>query len=76
MIFMTFSLFHYYRGIEGAETVTSLVAHEIDGDVVAMGVCRDGKMRAWSCTKPQCILAHDILENTAEAGSKPNPGGE
>ncbi|XP_066987755.1 nuclear pore complex protein Nup160 [Macrobrachium rosenbergii] len=65
-----------FRGMEGAETVTSLVVHELGGDVIAMGVCRDGKMRAWSCSKLQCMLVHDILENTAEAGRKLNPGAQ
>lgn len=55
--------------------MTSLVVQEVAGDVVAIGICRDGKVRAWSCSKLQCILAHDTLENTAEAGRKLNPGG-
>ncbi|XP_063612781.1 nuclear pore complex protein Nup160-like, partial [Penaeus indicus] len=65
-----------FRGLEGCETVTSLVVQEIAGDVVAIGICRDGKVRAWSCSKLQCILAHDTLENTAEAGRKLNPGAQ
>lgn len=65
-----------FRGIEGCETVTSLVVKELAGDVVAVGVCRDGKVRAWSCSRLQCILAHDTLENTAEAGRKLNPGAQ
>lgn len=74
---ITFDIFFHslIRGLEGCETVTSLVVQEIAGDVVAIGICRDGKVRAWSCSKLQCILAHDTLENTAEAGRKLNPGG-
>ncbi|KAK8747817.1 hypothetical protein OTU49_016620 [Cherax quadricarinatus] len=65
-----------FRGLEGCETVTSLVVKELAGDVLAVGACRDGKVRAWSCTRLQCILAHDTLENTAEAGRKLNPGAQ
>ncbi|XP_042215921.1 nuclear pore complex protein Nup160-like [Homarus americanus] len=65
-----------FRGMEGCETVTSLVIKELAGDVVAVGVCRDGKVRAWSCSRLQCVLAHDTLENTAEAGRKLNPGAQ
>nr|XP_045619650.1 nuclear pore complex protein Nup160-like isoform X1 [Procambarus clarkii] len=66
----------FSRGLEGCETVTSLVIKELAGDVLAVGVCRDGKVRAWSCSRLQCVLAHDTLENTAEAGRKLNPGAQ
>ena len=56
--------------MEGGETVTSLDLVEMGGDVMALGVCRDARIRAWSCTRLECIMAHDSLENTAEAGKK------
>ena len=62
--------------MEGGETVTSVVLHEVPGDIVALAICRDGRIRAWSCSRLECIFAEDCLENTAEAGRKMTPGGK
>ena len=62
--------------MEGGETVTSVVLLEIGGDILAVAICRDGRLRAWSCSRLDCILATDCLENTAEAGRKMTPGGK
>lgn len=63
--------------MEGCETVSSVVVGEVvPGEVVAVGVCRDARVRAWCCSRLQCVLHHDALENTAEAGRRLTPGGE
>lgn len=64
-------------GVEGCETVSSVVVGEVAaGEVVAVGVCRDARVRAWCCSRLQCVLHHDALENTAEAGSRLTPGAQ
>lgn len=64
-------------GVEGCETVSSMVVGEVAaGEVVAIGVCRDARVRAWCCSRLQCVLHHDALENTAEAGRRLTPGAQ
>ncbi|KAK3858813.1 hypothetical protein Pcinc_035022 [Petrolisthes cinctipes] len=65
-----------FRSVEGCETVSSVVVLNVGGEAMAMGVCRDTRVRAWSCHRLQCILAHDTLENTAEASRKLTPGAQ
>lgn len=55
--------------------MSSVVVLSVGGEAMAMGVCRDTRVRAWSCRRLQCVLAHDTLENTAEAARKLTPGG-
>lgn len=64
-------------GVEGCETVSSIVVGEVAaGEIVAIGVCRDAMVRIWCCSRLQCVLHHNALENTAEAGRRLTPGGE
>lgn len=69
-------MFASFRGMEGGETVSSLVLENFKGEVLAFGICFDGRLRAWSCTKLECVLSHNVLENTAEAGKRMSPGGK
>ncbi|XP_076070000.1 nuclear pore complex protein Nup160 isoform X2 [Oratosquilla oratoria] len=65
-----------FRPIKGGETVSSLVLNVVNGDTVAFGISLDGRLRAWSCSKLECIMAHNTLENTAEVGSKMQLGAQ
>ncbi|XP_070567013.1 nuclear pore complex protein Nup160-like [Ptychodera flava] len=48
---------------EASDAVLSLFIHPLGQDLLIFTICRDHKVRVWSCKNYECVLVHDALES-------------
>ena len=47
---------------------TSFIITLLGGQLSLLAVCKDHKIRAWSLSSYECVLATDLVQFTAESG--------
>ena len=49
------------------ECPVSVTVHSFAGETVVMVLCRDLKLRLWSCQQKECLMVHNIMEHVSMA---------
>ncbi|CAH1786774.1 unnamed protein product, partial [Owenia fusiformis] len=54
-------------GQEATDASLSLAIHPFGQDIFIFSVCRDHKIRMWSCKNQECVMASDLLEHMPDS---------
>jgi hypothetical protein len=70
----------WYFGHRGkasdSDMVVSMVLHSVGLETYLFSLSRDGNLRMWSCSRAQCIMVADMLNNIADTGRNLTQGGK
>jgi len=65
------------RGRHNEENVpASMIFHSMGSDTFLFSLSRSGSLRVWSCSKVQCIMVADVLEDATDSGKNMALGGK
>ncbi|XP_077865765.1 nuclear pore complex protein Nup160-like [Saccoglossus kowalevskii] len=54
-------------GHEASDASLSLCIHPMQNDLLIFSICRDHKIRVWSCVSYECIMVSDVLEHVPDS---------
>lgn len=59
-----------------SDMVVSMVLHSVGLETYLFSLSRDGNLRMWSCSRAQCIMVADMLNNIADTGRNLTQGAQ
>jgi len=72
----TFGVFGYRGKTSESDIAVSMVLHSVGLETYLFSLSRDGNLRMWSCSRAQCIMVANVLNDIAETGRNLTQGGK